>query len=183
MQAEAEAKVSEERALCAANAGAQMAAYKAKLAAGQFWEATLEIRRCAEVTSDEALVKLVREAELKAYVYDVTTAKVPLDTRVRSMEALKSEYPDIAAKYSKVEQQLVLATAAQAKQRQAQLMETRRRIPPPLGITQRQVVDDWWGLPQGINRTISAAGEREQWVYGDRRYLYFENGRLTTVQD
>lgn len=39
------------------------------------------------------------------------------------------------------------------------------------------------GLPERINRTVSRYGEREQWVYGDRRYFYFDDGRLESWQD
>ena len=42
------------------------------------------------------------------------------------------------------------------------------------------------GKPRDINRTTTAYGVREQWVYGgvgNRRYYYFENGILTTIQD
>ena len=40
-----------------------------------------------------------------------------------------------------------------------------------------------WGKPMQINRTISHSRKHEQWVYGGRRYLYFENGLLTAIQD
>lgn len=42
------------------------------------------------------------------------------------------------------------------------------------------------GKPRDINRTTTAYGVREQWVYGavgNRKYYYFENGILTTIQD
>lgn len=39
-----------------------------------------------------------------------------------------------------------------------------------------------WGYPSDINRTTGSWGVHEQWVYG-YRYLYFENGILTTIQD
>lgn len=41
------------------------------------------------------------------------------------------------------------------------------------------------GRPDKINTTTSAAGLREQWIYrvSDKTwYLYFSNGRLTTIQ-
>ena len=43
-----------------------------------------------------------------------------------------------------------------------------------------------WGRPDRINRSTTAAGTREQWVYGTvhkREYLYFQNGVLVTIQD
>jgi hypothetical protein len=40
-----------------------------------------------------------------------------------------------------------------------------------------------WGAPATINRTTTASGTKEQWVYGGGNYLYFENGRLTAIQN
>jgi hypothetical protein len=45
-----------------------------------------------------------------------------------------------------------------------------------------------WGRPDDVNRTTSAYGVSEQWVYEDsdgipRSYLYFDDGVLTTVQN
>lgn len=38
------------------------------------------------------------------------------------------------------------------------------------------------GTPQDVNRTINKYGTSEQWIYGDR-YVYLENGIVTTIQD
>ncbi len=40
-----------------------------------------------------------------------------------------------------------------------------------------------WGQPNDINRTITEKNTSEQWVYNNGRYLYFDNGILTTIQD
>lgn len=40
-----------------------------------------------------------------------------------------------------------------------------------------------WGQPSDINKTSGSFGVHEQWVYGDGTYLYFENGKLTTIQE
>jgi hypothetical protein len=39
-----------------------------------------------------------------------------------------------------------------------------------------------WGKPQKVNKTINGYGTSEQWVY-DGGYLYFDNGKLTTIQN
>jgi len=39
------------------------------------------------------------------------------------------------------------------------------------------------GKPSGINRTLSATGTHEQWVYPGSTYLYFTNSKLAVVQD
>jgi hypothetical protein len=38
------------------------------------------------------------------------------------------------------------------------------------------------GSPKDINRTVGSWGVHEQWVY-ENRYLYFENGKLTSYQN
>lgn len=44
-----------------------------------------------------------------------------------------------------------------------------------------------WGEPSSINRTVNTWGVSEQWVYRtgsyNASYLYFDNGRLTTIQN
>ena len=39
-----------------------------------------------------------------------------------------------------------------------------------------------WGEPKKINKTTGSFGVHEQWVY-ENSYLYFENGKLTAIQD
>jgi hypothetical protein len=55
-----------------------------------------------------------------------------------------------------------------------------------LTMTKDEVVASW-GNPYDINRTVGSWGVHEQWVYGgdisNRKYLYFENGVLTSWQD
>lgn len=52
-----------------------------------------------------------------------------------------------------------------------------------LGMTVMQALGSDWGAPMDVNRTRNFSGSREQWVYGSRRYLYFENGILVSIQD
>ena len=55
-----------------------------------------------------------------------------------------------------------------------------------IGMTAEQVRASW-GPPHDINRTVTANSVREQWVYGygasTRKYVYFENGVVTSWQD
>lgn len=39
-----------------------------------------------------------------------------------------------------------------------------------------------WGRPKAVNRTITAAGTREQWVY-QGGYLYIKNGKVDAIQN
>lgn len=51
-----------------------------------------------------------------------------------------------------------------------------------IGMSQDDVVASSWGKPRTINRTTTANGTREQWVY-DGGYLYFQDGVLRTIQN
>lgn len=51
-----------------------------------------------------------------------------------------------------------------------------------VGMTPEMVIESW-GRPEDVNRTITAAGTSEQWVYGLGSYVYFDNGVLTAIQN
>ena len=53
-----------------------------------------------------------------------------------------------------------------------------------LGYTKQMALDSW-GEPEYINKTTTKAGIHEQWVYDtlNHKYLYFDNGILTTIQE
>jgi hypothetical protein len=40
-----------------------------------------------------------------------------------------------------------------------------------------------WGEPEDINKASGTYGTHEQWVYSSGSYLYFENGKLTSIQN
>jgi hypothetical protein len=47
----------------------------------------------------------------------------------------------------------------------------------------KKVVSLIKGEPERINTTTGSFGIHEQWVYENNQYYYFENGKLTTVQN
>lgn len=54
-----------------------------------------------------------------------------------------------------------------------------------IGMNDKMVIASW-GRPDDINRTTTAYSISEQWIYGSintRRYLYFDNNILTTIQN
>ena len=74
------------------------------------------------------------------------------------------------------------ALAAARKAQVAAELARRRKEGVTIGMTQREVLLSNWGRPRLVNRTTTALGTREQWVYGGG-YLYFDNGVLTTIQN
>lgn len=47
----------------------------------------------------------------------------------------------------------------------------------------KQMCIESWGKPDRINKTTSKYSVSEQWVYDSGNYLYFENGKLVTIQN
>lgn len=79
--------------------------------------------------------------------------------------------------------------AARAK-RQAEFLAAvarekaaRKAAGVSIGMSQEDVLASSWGRPMRINRDTTARGVREQWVYSNGGYLYFENGILRTIQE
>lgn len=59
-----------------------------------------------------------------------------------------------------------------------------RRPGVRIGMTEIDVIErSNWGKPERKARTTNSKGTFEQWIYGDGNYLYFQNGRLATIQN
>lgn len=65
-------------------------------------------------------------------------------------------------------------------QKQYDLQHTK----PQIGMTQEEVINKTgWGKPNDINRTTTKYGVEEQWVYNIYGYVYFEDGKVTAIQE
>lgn len=53
---------------------------------------------------------------------------------------------------------------------------------PSIGMTKKEAENSTWGKPKKINTTVTSYSTHEQWVYGNGRYLYFDDGILTSIQ-
>lgn len=54
---------------------------------------------------------------------------------------------------------------------------------PQIGMTADEVRASNWGSPIDINKTTTEYGESEQWVYDDYKYIYLEDGIVTSIQE
>lgn len=54
---------------------------------------------------------------------------------------------------------------------------------PEIGMSELDVKMSSWGEPNEINRTETKYGVREQWVYDDGRYIYLDDGIVTSIQE
>lgn len=52
-----------------------------------------------------------------------------------------------------------------------------------IGMTKEEVLASKWGKPKERNKSTNASGTSEQWVYGGRNYLYFDDDILTSIQN
>jgi hypothetical protein len=51
-----------------------------------------------------------------------------------------------------------------------------------VGMTKAQVMMSW-GEPSSSNQTVTGTGKTEQWVYSDRRYVYFNGDVMIGAQN
>lgn len=54
---------------------------------------------------------------------------------------------------------------------------------PAIGMTAEEVLESTWGRPQKINKTTYSWGTTEQWCYSGYRYIYFDNGTVSSISE
>lgn len=149
---------------------------------GDPWAAVEIVKPCATMTNDPHLQRLVDAGEAAGYLRDAKDEKRALFDRILSLQTLSSSYAETFKGNERLLASLQLRQQkTEEAQRQAQASQ-KKREGVRLGMTDEEVLQSSWGKPQKINRTTTARGTREQWVYGGS-YLYFENGRLTAIQN
>lgn len=54
---------------------------------------------------------------------------------------------------------------------------------PEIGMTAKEVKNSAWGEPEDINKSTYSWGIKEQWCYSDNRYIYLEDGIVTSISE
>lgn len=54
---------------------------------------------------------------------------------------------------------------------------------PAIGMTAEEVLESTWGRPKKINKTTYSWGVTEQWCYSGYRYIYFDNGIVSSISE
>lgn len=54
---------------------------------------------------------------------------------------------------------------------------------PQIGMTSEEVLNSTWGEPEDINKDTYSWGIKEQWCYPDNKYIYFEDGNVTSISE
>ena len=117
---------------------------------------------------------------------------VPLGSQARQDQSSPASKQKLVMTPEEIAKQLedgipsAVRTEAERKKFDAMRMEImqRKEVAPPtvrVGMTADQT-REVWGSPSRVNRTESAYGIREQWVYGTSRYVYLRNGVVESVQ-
>ena len=99
-----------------------------------------------------------------------------LEIQVKTIE---EEYRKKIAK----ERQKLEEEERKIKEQKREELKRKKSEGVSIGMTQEEVLQSSWGKPEDINKTITKYGTREQWVYGNNNYLYFEDGILVTIQN
>jgi len=74
------------------------------------------------------------------------------------------------------------AEPIKARREQAQKQERLDNV-PKIGMTADEVRKTNWGEPDKINKTTYSWGTTEQWCYNNYRYIYFDDGIVTAIQE
>lgn len=71
-----------------------------------------------------------------------------------------------------------------SKDEEPQIQEQKKILDEPkIGMTPEEIENSTWGFPNDINKTTTEYGVHEQWVYGNGKYIYFDDGKVTAIQE
>lgn len=182
---------------CIDEAEAKLAEHAALLAADKDAEARGVVGRCALLTKDARYVTASLLANHHKNMQVVQDARATELDRVTAFDSIPREFADFKEKHEKsisrirkkaeAQRERIAIARAKDAEVQAELARSeeaskRWKNTVRVGQTEGDVLAYGWGRPDKVNRTTNAYGVREQWVY-DNKYLYFENGILTSIQD
>ena len=165
---------------CRTNQVLHQKKYQNLFAKKMYWEAASEIRVCAEALESAEQRSLVATAEVNYYKGEIENPKVSAGDRANAVERLIRDYPKEGKKY---ETTLAKLQSAANRETQAKDSKLKKSKGVHIGMTPEEVVASSWGKPEKINRTTYANSTKEQWVYGSGNYLYFDDGKLSAIQN
>lgn len=154
--------------------------YEKHMLSHNYQAAANAVRECATELKKDELISMLSSAEIKSYLQEFNDPKSDAGKILQAFFALKEQYPREAEKIESSFQPKIDAAIARTKSAEQQ---ESKHSGVYIGMSTIEVLASKWGKPQSVNRTTSSSGTREQWVYGGKNYLYFENGMLTTIQN
>jgi hypothetical protein len=127
---------------------------------------------------------------LTAHAQDVpisdAMAKANAD-RAAEIAAMNAATAERKAQWDALNAEIEARKASDAVRLEAQeaaAAELAKKPSARIGMTAKQVREKTnWGVPNSVNTTMVSGHVHEQWVYDENQYLYFDNGRLTSIQN
>ena len=117
------------------------------------------------------------------------TAEYPADKpkQIKIMQGFSaneacSEYNSMQLYYTKASLEPLLQIAIKAGAVRGKHANTIRESKIQIGMNETEVICSW-GRPDNINTSTYSFGIHKQYVYGYGNYAYFENGKLTAIQN
>lgn len=144
------------------------------------WAWINRVEECNTVVEMKALSAQADQLATTLLRIEINDRRESAPARRMAIEALVKRRPEEGQALQQLREQLDAQVERQAKQRER---EARRKEGVRIGMTAEDVLQSSWGKPSRVNRTTGANGESEQWVYPGQNYLYFERGRLVTIQN
>lgn len=106
----------------------------------------------------------------------------PMD-RLAALQKLRAIDPVLADKFEPTRQKLLPLATKQSEDALRRIDSANSVMGIKVGMSAAEVLGaKYWGKPTRINHTTGANGTREQWVYGDGRYVYLDRGIVTAIQ-
>lgn len=129
-----------------------------------------------------------RYGQILTRLEEVDNIPDELKEQLEEVKKVSTEKKEYYTKLDKEEERLNDIKTGQEMIEEEQMknkMDARTLNPQPvkIGMTKEEVLTEGWGRPNDINKTTTAYGTSEQWVYDNYNYLYFEDGILTSIQN
>jgi hypothetical protein len=146
------------------------------------WQAATSLRVCAERLQDSQLQSMVKAAERADLVRTEQNPKALPWLRLDALDRLTDLGEPLLAERQTLRADLVKKVALNEALLEKSRVARKKSEGVAIGASMQDAIDSSWGRPERVNRTTTAFGDREQWVYGGGNYLYFQDGVLTTIQ-
>lgn len=91
-------------------------------------------------------------------------------------------YPEKARVQIDISKNIVTGMSKYSDKKSQNNTQSKNRD-PMIGMSDEEVLDSTWGSPKKKNKTTTAYGTWEQWVYDNSRYIYLDNGIVTAIQE
>lgn len=143
------------------------------------------IRPCALALDDAELLSSVKTAEVAWYEKAINRSDASLVEKIASIDEFAKRHLVEAKQYersrARLDAQVKKEETQRERQEQQRELASRKSKGVVIGMTEKEVLQSSWGRPESINRTTNSFRVSEQWVYGGRNYLYFQDGYLKPI--